>query len=131
MNITGMNTAASERVIEMIVEEISREPLMAAESGASPCSMCRTMFSSMTMASSTTKPTASVRASSERLSRLKFSACIMAKVPITEIGSASAGMSVAERLRRNRRITRMTRKPESSSVNCTSSIDSAIEVLRS
>ncbi len=38
-------------------------------SGASPISMWRTMFSSMTMASSTTKPTDSVSAISDRLSR--------------------------------------------------------------
>ncbi len=35
-----------------------------------PISMWRTMFSSMTMASSTTKPTESVSAISERLFRL-------------------------------------------------------------
>src|SRR5664279_2384910 len=52
---TGMNTAARERVMETMVEPISAEPLNDASSGASPSSMWRTMFSSMTMASSTTK----------------------------------------------------------------------------
>ena len=65
-----MNTAASEMVIEMIVKEISFDPSNAARIGALPISMCRTMFSSITMASSTTKPTLSVSAISDRLSRL-------------------------------------------------------------
>ena len=70
MKSTGMNTAASEIVIDRIVKPISFEPFRAASKGSSPFSMCRTMFSSMTIASSTTKPTESVSAMSERLSRL-------------------------------------------------------------
>ena len=68
MKRTGMKTAASEIVIERIVKPISFEPARAASRTPWPSSMCRTMFSSMTMASSTTKPTESVRAMSERLS---------------------------------------------------------------
>jgi hypothetical protein len=68
MNSTGMKTATSEKVIDRMVKPISREPFIAASNGFSPSSICRTMFSSMTMASSTTKPTASVNASSEILS---------------------------------------------------------------
>ncbi len=64
-----MNTATSDSDIETIVKPISLEPLRAAPSARSPASMWRTMFSSMTMASSTTKPTASVIPSSETLSR--------------------------------------------------------------
>ncbi len=68
MKSTGRNTAASDKVIETMVKPISREPLMAASSRLSPASMWRTMFSSTTMASSTTKPTPRVRAISDRLS---------------------------------------------------------------
>ena len=68
MNNTGMNTAASERVMERIVKPISRPPSNAACMRGLPISMCRTMFSRITMASSTTKPTESVSAMSERLS---------------------------------------------------------------
>ena len=68
MKSTGMNTAASDKVIETMVKPISREPLSAASSRLSPVSMWRTMFSSITMASSTTKPTPRVRAISDRLS---------------------------------------------------------------
>ena len=57
---SGMNTATSERLIETMVKPISPAPLSAASSGVRPASMWRTMFSSMTIASSTTKPTAIV-----------------------------------------------------------------------
>ena len=70
MNNTGMNTAASESVIDTMVKAISFEPSKAASIGGLPISMWRTTFSSMTMASSTTKPTESVSAISDRLSRL-------------------------------------------------------------
>ena len=70
MNSTGMNTAASDSVMETMVKPISAEPSKAAVCGSLPISWWRTIFSSMTMASSTTKPTARVRAMSERLSRL-------------------------------------------------------------
>ena len=68
---SGMNTAISDTLIDSTVKPISREPLSAASNGGSPSSMWRWMFSTTTMASSTTKPTAMVSAISDRLSRLK------------------------------------------------------------
>ncbi len=68
MNSTGRNTAASDAVMETMVKPISRAPSRAASIRPFPSSMWRTMFSSITMASSTMKPTARVRAMSERLS---------------------------------------------------------------
>ena len=68
MKKMGMKTAMSELEIERIVKPTSREPRSAAWNGGSPASTWRMMFSSMTIASSTTKPTESVRASSDRLS---------------------------------------------------------------
>ncbi len=70
MNSTGMKTAASDSVIDTIVNPISRDPTSEAWSGSSPISTCRKMFSSMTIASSTTKPTDRMSAIMERLSRL-------------------------------------------------------------
>ena len=70
MNTSGMNTAASEIVIEMMVKLISFALLSVAWRAGSPRSMRRTVFSRNTMASSTRKPIASVRAMRERLSRL-------------------------------------------------------------
>ena len=66
----GMNTAISDRLMETMVNPISPAPSNAASDGFMPSSMWRKMFSSITMASSTTKPTAIVRPISDRLSRL-------------------------------------------------------------
>ena len=89
----GRKTATSETVIETIVKPTSRLPTSAASNGFMPSSMWRTMFSSMTMASSTTSPTASVSPSSEMLSMEKPSTYITANVAMSEIGTASVGMS--------------------------------------
>ena len=64
MKEMGTNTAISTSVVAMTAKPISREPLMAASAGGSPVSIRRTMFSSTTMASSTTRPMASTAASS-------------------------------------------------------------------
>ena len=85
-----------------MVKPISREPMSAASIGDLPSSTCREMFSSITMASSTTKPTHSVSAISERLSRLKSSRYITANVPASDSGIAMLGMNAARALRRNR-----------------------------
>ena len=121
MNSTGMNTAASEIVIETIVNPISREPFSAASIGDIPFSRWRTIFSSTTIASSTTKPVASVIASSEKLSTLKLSRCMTMNVPMIESGIAIDGMSVARTLRRKRKITITTSAMARTSVNSTSS----------
>ena len=128
---TGMNTAISENVIEMMVKPISLAPLRAASNGRIPFSMWRTMFSSITMASSTTNPTDSVSASSVMLLIEKPSAYIAAAVPISDTGTASVGMSVAENERRNRKITSTTSATAIPSVICTSSTDSRTEIERS
>ncbi len=116
MKRIGMNTAASDVVIVMIVKPISRDPLSAASRGPSPCSMWRTMFSSITIASSTTKPMERMSAIIDRLSRLKPSTSITANVPRIEKGSASAGMSVAEPLCRKAKMTPTTRSSVTSIV---------------
>ena len=131
MNSTGMNTAASETVIDRMVNATSFEPANAASIGGLPSSMCRTMFSSITMASSTTNPTASVSAISDRLSRLKPNAYITANVPMTDTGSARLGITVADTLRRKRKITSTTSPIVSTRVNFTSATDSRIDFERS
>ena len=118
---TGMKTAAKDSVIETMVKPISRAPLKAASIGCSPTSMWRTMFSSITMASSTTKPTESVSAISDRLSSEYPSRYITANVPTIDMGKAMLGMAVADRLRRNRKITRMTSTSARNNVNLTES----------
>ena len=102
MKKIGMKTATSEIEIEKMVKPISFEPCTAASKGSMPSSTWRTMFSSITIASSTTRPTASVMPSSETLSRREVERRMSASVPRSEIGSDSAGMMVADGRRRKR-----------------------------
>ena len=67
MNSSGISTAISDRVSDTSVKPISEAPRRAASSGDAPRSRWRAMFSSMTMASSITKPVAMVSAISVRL----------------------------------------------------------------
>ena len=131
MKSTGMNTATREMVIETIVKPISREPRREAATTDSPFSMWRTMFSSITIASSTTKPTESVRASSVTLLMLKPKKYITAKVPMMAMGIAMLGMIVAESARRKRKITSTTKMIARTKVNFTSWTESRIEIERS
>ncbi len=68
MSRMGMKTAMSEMLMETTVKPISRAPWRAASMGVMPPSRWRVMFSTTTMASSTTNPVATVRAMRERLS---------------------------------------------------------------
>ena len=65
-----MNTATSEMLIDTTVKPICRDPANAACNGDRPSCWWRKMFSIMTMASSTTKPTEMVSAIREKLLRL-------------------------------------------------------------
>jgi hypothetical protein len=103
-----MNTAMSENVMEMMVKPISRAPLSAASNGRIPPSMWRTMFSSMTMASSTTKPTESVNARASCCSRKIRNIHGRASADERDRHGES-GMTVADNLRRNKKITSTTR----------------------
>ena len=89
------------------------------------------MFSSITMASSTTKPTEMVSAISDRLSRLKPSRYIAAAVPSSASGTATPGISVAGTLRRKTKITITTSAMVSSRVNSTSSTEALMFCVRS
>ncbi len=79
------------------------------------------------MASSTTKPSASVSASRLTLSSEKLSMAMPANVPMIDSGRATAGMKVARQVRRNARITRMTSTAVIISVICTSCTESRID----
>ena len=89
------------------------------------------MFSIITIASSTTKPVAMVSAIRLRLSSEKPSRYITAKVPTKEIGTTTAGISVARQLRRNRNTT-ITTSPTASTIStCTSFTDARMVCVRS
>ena len=87
---------------------ISRLPLNAACTGDRPASMWRWMFSSTTMASSTTRPMASTMASRVRVLMEKPISAIRAKAPISDTGMVTSGISVARRERRNRKMISTT-----------------------
>src|ERR1700683_254500 len=89
------------------------------------------MFSIITMASSTTKPVEMVSAISVRLLRLKPSAYIAANVPTSDSGTATLGMTVAAKVRRNTKMTITTSAMHSSSSNSTSATEARTVVVRS
>ena len=126
-----MNTAISETVSEITVKPISLAPRSAASNGSSPSSMWRTMFSIITMASSTTKPVPMVSAISDRLSSEKPQNHMTPKVAISDSGSATPAMMVARIVRRKISTTMMTSATLSISVNCTSRIDARMVVVAS
>ena len=131
MNSTGMNTAASDAVMLRMVKPISCAPSSAACSGSTPASTCRMMFSSITIASSTTKPNERMIAISDRLLRLKPSSRMTTNVPRTEKGSASAGNRVADPLWRNAKITSTTRTSVTAMVMRMSVNDARMDTARS
>ena len=66
------------------------------------------MFSVMTMASSTTRPTESTTASIESTLIEKPATYIRKKVPMSDTGMTMHGMSVTRQLRRKRKMMMMT-----------------------
>jgi hypothetical protein len=93
--------------------------------------MWRAMFSTMTIASSTTKPVAMVSAISVRLLIEKPARYITPKVPTSDSGTTMLGMIVAGTLRRNRNVTSTTRPMAKISSCCTSSTEARIVSVRS
>ena len=82
------------------------------------------MFSITTIASSTTRPVASVMPNSVRVLIEKPNSLTNAKVPISETGMVIAGISVVRQFCRNRNMTTTTSATASSRVVTTSRIDS-------
>src|SRR5450432_2857239 len=131
MNKSGMKTATSETLSDTTVNPICFAPFSAASNGGSPASMKRTMFSIMTIASSTTKPVEIVSAMSDKLSRLKPARYMIPKVPMSDNGSATLVITVAQSVRRKRNITITTSPMVRSKVNCTSVTEARIVSVRS
>ncbi len=89
------------------------------------------MFSIITMASSTTNPVEIVSAISVRLLRLKPAKYIATHVPISDSGTATAGIQVVDSRRRKRKITSTTSATVRPSSSCTSAMDARMVVVRS
>ncbi len=116
----GMNTAISALLIARTVKPTSCAPCSAACMRGMPASTCRVMFSMTTIASSTTKPVATVSAIKERLFRLKPRTYITPNVPMSDSGTATAGTSAARGLRSITTTTVTTRSIAMSNVTSTS-----------
>ena len=131
MNSSGMNTAISDTVSDTTVKPISRAPSSAACLGVLPFSMLRTMFSIITMASSTTKPVPIVSAIKDRLSSENPAAHIVANVATIDSGRLMPAMMVARMLRRNSSTTMTTSAMAITSVISTSKMEALIVSVRS
>ena len=106
MNDTGTKMTTSENVVAMTASPMSAVAARAASNGAIRFSSTkRKMFSSTTMASSITMPTISTRASMVTLFSVKPSAHIMPNAEMTDVGIATAAMTVERQLRMNANTT--------------------------
>ncbi len=110
---------------------ISRVPMMAARKGSSPCLICRSTFSSTTMASSTTRPMASTMASKVIRFMEKPNRSIIITTPIRLSGIVMIGMMTARKEPRNKVITTSTMAAASSMVLITSWMDSLMAMVES
>ena len=116
-NATGMKTAERTSTIATSAPETSFIAFCAAAKGPRPSvRMMRSMFSSTTIASSTTMPIESVIAKSVSVLSEKPRSQRPAIVPIRDTGTASIGMRVARQLCRKRKTTMSTRMPASPNV---------------
>jgi len=102
MKPTGRNTAASTAVVAITAKATWAVPRRAATSGGSPRSARRCTFSSTTMASSTTSPMHSTRASRVIRLMVKPKAQSATNTVIRQTGTVTAGISAARKLPRNR-----------------------------
>ncbi len=112
-----MNTATRERLIENTVKAICLAPTKAAFMRLMPCSRQLSIFSIMTMASSTTKPTEMVSAMRERLSMENPAAHIAAQVPTRERGTVIPAAMTGVSRRRKAKTTIMTKRTDIKSVD--------------
>ena len=131
INNSGINTAINEKVNDTKVKLICFAPLSAAFIGVSPSSICRAIFSNMTMASSTTKPVAMVNAISVRLFNEKPNTYITAKVPISDKGTTTDGIKVAVIRFKNKNVTNTTKATANTNSNCTSLTAARMVCVRS
>ena len=128
MNATGMNTAMMVKVVAMTASPISAVPSRAASRWSLPFCMWRTMFSRTTIASSISMPMASDRPISVSTFSVKPNMRMAMNAAMTEIGSVRPVMTVERHELRNRNTMKTVSRPPRTSVTCTSSIDSRMNV---
>ncbi len=120
MNSSGMKAAISETLIEITVKPICLAPSVAARTGVYPFSRLRKAFSIMTMASSTTKPTDTASAISDRLSIEYPASHMAAQVPASDNGTVTPTAMVGVSRRRNTNTTSITMSTVAPRVSCMS-----------
>ena len=113
MNKMGMNTATKEKLMATTVKLMSRAPCKHASRKLNPRSRKRVTFSNTTIASSTTKPVAIVKAIKLKLFKLKFSKYMTTQVPAKDSGTATLGMSAVRQRFKNKATTKITKAIES------------------
>ncbi|MNP26952.1 hypothetical protein D3C76_1198360 [compost metagenome] len=98
----GAYTAARVMVMAITGPATSRAPTRAAATGVLPSSIWRWTFSTTTMASSTTRPTARTMASKVNKLRLKPNISISAAAPSIDSGMVTTGISTVRSEPRHR-----------------------------
>ena len=124
MKAAGTNTAHSTSAIAISAPPTSSMLLIAASRGCRPAAILRSTFSTTTMASSTTMPTASTSPNKVRLLSVKPNIAMKKNVPISDIGIATSGMTAARQVCRKRMTTSTTSRIASRIVSCTAFTDS-------
>ena len=129
MKTVGIKTELSTRVMAMTGPVISSIARIVASRGGKPLDIQRSMFSTTTIASSTTIPIATTSPSIDRLFSENPSSFMTNRVPISDTGTSIMGIRVARQSCRNRRTTINTRMNASSSVLKTSCTDSSTNTV--
>src|SRR6267154_2642294 len=127
----GTKTAHNVSAIEISAPPTSSIVLWAASDADMPERMLRSTFSTTTIASSTTMPTARTKPNSERLFSDIPSAYRTANVPTRETGIAITGIIEALKFWRNKNTTPSTRRMAMKIVMTTSRTDLAMKVVGS
>jgi hypothetical protein len=127
----GTNTAHSVSAMETSAPPTSSIVRCAASLGLMPAAMLRSTFSTTTIASSTTIPTARTKPNSDRLFSDIPQASRIVKLPTSETGMATTGISEARQVCRNRKTTPTTSRIATKIVVTTSCTDFATKIVGS
>ncbi len=123
-NAIGTNTDDSTSAMPITGPDTSVIACRVASRGDIPCSMWCSTASTTTIASSTTRPTASTSPKSDSVLMENPSRGNAAKVPMSDTGTAIIGMRVARQFCRKTKTTMMTSTVASMSVSTISRMPS-------
>src|ERR1700719_3760333 len=118
-----MNTEHSTSAMEMMGRVTSPMAACAAACGFKPCSILRSMFSTTTMASSTTIPVASTKPNKVSELMVNPASSGAASVPTMSTGAATSGITLARQVCRNTTTTSTTSNTASNKVCTTASME--------